>query len=46
MRPGVLQVTTVWVICGAERGVGKTHLGSRLCEVLPEAVYVKRGHLG
>jgi molybdate transport system regulatory protein len=37
-------VTTVWVICGASRGAGKTHLAQRLCEVLPDAVYIKRGH--
>lgn len=37
-------MTTVWTICGANRGVGKTHLALRLCEVLPDAVYIKRGH--
>lgn len=36
--------TTLWVICGAGRRVGKTHLANRLCEVLPEAVYAKLGH--
>jgi molybdopterin molybdotransferase len=37
-------MTTVWVICGAGRGVGKTHLAQRLCAVLPDALYVKCGH--
>ncbi len=39
-------MTTVWVICGAGRGVGKTHLAERLCEVLPRATCAKcgRGH--
>ena len=32
-----------WVICGAGRRVGKTHLAERLCEVLPNAVYAKQG---
>jgi FdhD protein len=32
-----------WVICGAGRGVGKTHLAQRLCEILPNAVYAKQG---
>ena len=36
-------MTTVWVVCGAGRGVGKTHLAQRLCEVLPEATYAKCG---
>jgi molybdate transport system regulatory protein len=35
---------TLWVICGAGRGVGKTHLADRLCEVLPGSVYAKLGH--
>lgn len=34
----------VWVICGAGRGAGKTHLALRLCEILPHAVYAKQGH--
>lgn len=34
----------IWVICGAGRRVGKTHLASRLCELLPGSVYVKQGH--
>ncbi len=34
----------LWVICGAGRGVGKTHLAQRLCEVLPDSVYAKCGH--
>jgi len=34
----------IWVICGAGRRVGKTHLAGRLCELLPNSVYVKQGH--
>ncbi len=34
----------LWVICGAGRGVGKTHLAQRLCELLPNSVYAKCGH--
>ncbi len=34
----------VWVLCGAGRGVGKTHLAQRLCEILPNSVYAKCGH--
>jgi len=37
-------MATVWVICGAGSGVGKTTLARRLCEVLPAAVYAKGGH--
>jgi len=36
-------MSMLWVICGARRGVGKTHLAQRLCRVLPNAVYAKRG---
>ena len=36
-------MATVWVICGAGRGAGKTHLALRLCEALPNAVYAKLG---
>jgi molybdate transport system regulatory protein len=36
-------MTLTWVICGSGRGVGKTHLAERLCEVLPSAVYAKQG---
>jgi molybdate transport system regulatory protein len=36
-------MTTTWTLCGAGRGVGKTHLAQRLCDVLPESVYAKRG---
>ena len=43
MRPGVLQLM-LWVICGAGRGGGKTHLAQRLCDVLPNSVYAKCGH--
>ncbi|MBN2445873.1 MAG: hypothetical protein JXO22_04065, partial [Phycisphaerae bacterium] len=35
---------TVWVICGAGSGVGKTHLAQQLCAVLPNAIYAKQGH--
>lgn len=44
MQPGVLPVTMRWVVCGAGRKVGKTHLARQLCEVLPHAVYAKQGH--
>ncbi|MCX8052626.1 MAG: LysR family transcriptional regulator [Armatimonadetes bacterium] len=33
----------LWTICGAGRGVGKTHLALSLCNNLPNAVYVKLG---
>jgi len=33
-----------WVIAGRQRGVGKTHLARRLCEVLPRATHAKLGH--
>ena len=33
-----------WVICGARRKVGKTHLALALCRVLPRALYAKLGH--
>lgn len=33
----------IWVVCGAGRGVGKTHLAHQLCAVLPRSVYAKRG---
>ena len=36
-------MATLWTICGAGRGVGKTHLALALCEALPDAVYVKLG---
>ncbi len=35
--------TTLWAICGAGSGVGKTHLALALCRLLPEALYVKCG---
>ena len=44
MRPGVLLMALTWVICGAGRGVGKTHLALSLCRVLPRALYAKLGH--
>ena len=34
----------MWIICGAGRRVGKTHLARRLCRVLPRSVYAKPGH--
>ncbi|MBN2182272.1 MAG: hypothetical protein JW715_10185 [Sedimentisphaerales bacterium] len=37
-------MSIIWIICGAGRGVGKTTLALRLCEVLPNSVYVKCGH--
>jgi molybdate transport system regulatory protein len=39
-------VAMLWTICGAGRGVGKTHLALGLCEILPDATHVKlgRGH--
>jgi FdhD protein len=37
-------MTLTWVICGAGRQVGKTHLALRLCEILPNSVYAKQGH--
>ena len=33
----------LWVLCGAGRGVGKTHLALALCRILPEAAYAKQG---
>ncbi len=36
-------MSVLWIICGAGRRVGKTHLARRLCEVLPESVYAKLG---
>ncbi|MCK4340454.1 MAG: formate dehydrogenase accessory sulfurtransferase FdhD [Phycisphaerae bacterium] len=38
MMPAML-----WVVCGAGRGVGKTHLAQELCAVLPNSVYAKQG---
>ena len=37
-------MSLLWVICGAGRRVGKTHLARRLCEMLPNSVYAKQGH--
>jgi len=37
-------MSCVWVICGAGRGVGKTTLALKLCELLPGSVYAKCGH--
>jgi len=36
-------MAVLWAICGAGRGVGKTHLALALCGALPDAVYVKLG---
>ncbi|MBN1335010.1 MAG: LysR family transcriptional regulator [Deltaproteobacteria bacterium] len=35
---------TVWVVCGAARGAGKSWIAGRLLGVLPRAVHVKHGH--
>lgn len=37
-------MATFWTICGAGRGVGKTHLALKLREALPRSVYAKLGH--
>jgi len=34
----------VWVVTGAKRKVGKTHLAKRLCAVLSNSIYAKLGH--
>ncbi len=34
----------LWVVCGAMRGVGKTHFSKRLCAILPNSKYAKLGH--
>ena len=44
MRTGVFSMSTIWVICGAGRHVGKTTLARSLCEVLPSSIYAKCGH--
>ncbi len=36
-------MTLTWVICGAGRGVGKTHLARHLCNLLPNSIYIKHG---
>ena len=36
-------MTILWIVCGAGRHVGKTTLATRLCELLPGAVYAKKG---
>lgn len=36
-------MSMLWIICGAGRGVGKTTLALRLCEVLPDSIYAKYG---
>lgn len=35
---------TLWVVCGAGKGVGKSHLARALCRALPRAQYAKLGH--
>ncbi len=37
-------MTVVWCIAGAGRGVGKTTLAHRLCEILPRSVAAQHGH--
>lgn len=37
-------MSVLWVICGAGRGVGKTHLARGLCSVLPNSTRAKLGH--
>ena len=37
-------MSTIWVICGAGRGVGKTTLALKLCQILPGSQYAKCGH--
>lgn len=37
-------MTVSWIISGARRGVGKTHLAKHLCAVLPSSIYAKCGH--
>jgi molybdate transport system regulatory protein len=39
-------MTTTWIISGARSGVGKTHLALKLCDILPNSVYAKRGRSG
>lgn len=36
-------MSTVWIICGAGKGVGKTHLALHMCDVLPKSAYAKLG---
>lgn len=36
-------MANLWVICGAGRNVGKSHLSRRLREILPDSVYAKEG---
>lgn len=37
-------MATLWLVCGAGRGVGKTWIARGLCEILGEATYAKHGH--
>jgi molybdate transport system regulatory protein len=39
----MFQMSMIWIICGAGRGVGKTTLAVKLCEILPDSVYAKCG---
>ena len=39
-------MSLIWIICGAGRGVGKTTLAGKLCEILPDSVYAKCGRSG
>ena len=36
-------MSLIWIICGAGRGVGKTTLALKLCEILPGSIYAKCG---
>ncbi len=37
-------MSMLWVVCGAGRGVGKTHLVHRLLGLLPDSDFAKCGH--
>jgi len=37
-------MSTVWTICGAGSGVGKTIVAEKLCAALPSAIHAKCGH--
>ena len=39
----VFRMAMIWTICGASRGVGKTHVALGICALLPNAVYAKHG---
>jgi len=40
----MFQMSLTWIICGAGRGVGKTTVALRLCDILPDSIYAKCGH--